>query len=126
MNAIFITTDPTQDLNDCGAINTAASRAAFARAYELAGARLARAMRRDVHILVSDEMDRRDAFGRRNPAALRQLAGEIWQELHEAVKPGARNGTWKVGRTAAQWTAIGRRYRAAFDRALAAPEQDEA
>lgn len=124
MNAIFITTDPEQDLRDCG--NAVTEPAEFARAYELAGARLARAMRRDVRVLATSDEPRARDFRTRTPDRLLDLRDQLWQTLHECVSPGARKGTYKVYKTAAQFAQMGRRYRAAFDRALAAPEQDEA
>lgn len=123
---IFVVTDPEQDLRDCGGLNTDASRADFARAYVLAGKKLAKAGGFELRVLASTRADERDAFARRTPRALRPLAGEIWQALHESVTPGARSGRWRVAvRTATQWKEIGRRYRVALAAALAAPEQDE-
>lgn len=122
--AIFITTDPEQDLRDCG--NAVTEAAEFARAYELAGARLAAAMRRDLRVLATCDEQRAHDFRTKTPDRLLELRDEIWQTLHGCVSQGARKGTYKVNKTAAQFVQMGRRYRAAFDRALAAPERDDA
>lgn len=124
MSAIFVTTSPGYDLHAAGDLSTPATRANFARAYELAGARLARAMRRDLCVMATDDESRAWTFRTRTPAKLRELRDEIWQTLHECVSPGARKGTYRVNQSAAQFAELGRRYRIAFDKAIAAPDED--
>ena len=93
---IYLCTDAKTDLHNAGELNTEASRASFAKAWELAATRIGRAA--GVTVVANGDVDDPTAadFRRKNEAsgASLEAIGEVWQMVHDSVTKGSRNGRW--------------------------------
>ncbi len=107
MTIIYVATDARDDLHNCGERNTEASRAEFARAYNVAAQTYARAA--GVEIVVDatgDASKAADWRGRNRRAGLISAAdadedfdipADVWQSLHDCVHT-PRAGRWSADR----------------------------